>query len=37
MTFRVDTNLLIWAATDPDKLYATAKSYIAEEYNQLFY
>ena len=37
MTFRVDANLLIWPATDPDKLYATAKSYIAEGYNQLFY
>ena len=37
MKFLVDTHLLIWAATDPDKLSATAKSYIAEESNQLFF
>jgi PIN domain nuclease of toxin-antitoxin system len=37
VTFRVDINLLIWPATGPDKLSTTAKSYIAEEYNQLFF
>ena len=30
MTFRVDTNLLIWAATDPEKLYMQLQSPILQ-------